>query len=88
MAEVEQHLSDARHADAADADEVDGADLARQFHARSSPARALRSAPIYEPEGIGEFARFGKWGGTARGLGGGPIEYSRTPALAKKGMAR
>ena len=33
VAEVEQHLGDARHADAADADEMDGADLARQFHA-------------------------------------------------------
>ena len=32
MAEVEKHLGDARHADAADADEMDGADLVRQFH--------------------------------------------------------
>ena len=37
MAEVEQHLGDARHADAADADEMDGADLARQFHAAPLP---------------------------------------------------
>ena len=39
VAEIDEHLGDARHADAADADEVDGADLVRQFHARMSPAR-------------------------------------------------
>ena len=32
VAEIVQHLGDARHADAADADEVDGAEFARQFH--------------------------------------------------------
>src|SRR5208282_5606113 len=37
MAEVEEHLGDAGHADAADADKVDGADLVRQFHARCLP---------------------------------------------------
>jgi hypothetical protein len=35
------HLDDARHADAADADKVDGADFIRQFHGfKKSPARA------------------------------------------------
>jgi hypothetical protein len=33
MTQVEQHLGDARHANAADADEVDGPNLVRQFHA-------------------------------------------------------
>jgi hypothetical protein len=33
MTKVEKHLGDAGHADAADADEVDWADLVRQFHA-------------------------------------------------------
>src|SRR3954470_6648338 len=32
IAEVRHHLGDARHADAADADEVDGAELGRQLH--------------------------------------------------------
>ena len=32
VAEIGQHLGDAAHADAADADEVDRADVARQFH--------------------------------------------------------
>ena len=32
VAEIDQHLGDAGHADAADADEMDGAELARQFH--------------------------------------------------------
>ena len=47
VAEIAQHLGDAAHADAADADEVDGADLARQSHAlfpRSSPPYAGRSS--------------------------------------------
>ena len=39
IALVEQHFGDARHADAADPDEMDGADLARQFHG-GSPAWA------------------------------------------------
>ena len=39
MAEIEQHFGDARHADAADPDEMNGADLARQFHG-GSPAWA------------------------------------------------
>ena len=33
IAEVAQHLGDAAHADAPDADEMDRADVARQFHA-------------------------------------------------------
>ena len=33
IAEIEQHLGDAAHADPADPDEVDGSDLARQSHA-------------------------------------------------------
>ena len=45
MAEVEQHLGDARHADAADADEMDGADLVRQFHG-SNPQRTRRRGPV------------------------------------------
>ena len=32
VAEVQQHLGDAGHADAADADEVDGPEFAGQFH--------------------------------------------------------
>ena len=32
VAEIDQHLGDAAHADAADADEMDGADIGRQFH--------------------------------------------------------
>ena len=32
VAEIAQHLGDAAHADAADPDEVDGSDLARQSH--------------------------------------------------------
>jgi hypothetical protein len=32
VAEIEQHLCDAGHANAADADEVYGAEIARQFH--------------------------------------------------------
>ena len=32
VAEIEQHFGDSRHADAADADEVNGAQLVRQFH--------------------------------------------------------
>jgi hypothetical protein len=32
IAEIAQHLGDAAHADAADPDEVDGSDLARQSH--------------------------------------------------------
>ena len=48
MAKVEKHLGDARHANAADADEVDGADLVRQFHAFKpsagpSPGQAART---------------------------------------------
>ena len=35
VAEIGEHLGDAAHADAADADEMDGADIARQLHARS-----------------------------------------------------
>ena len=44
-AKIDEHFRDARHADAADADEVDGADLVRQFHmanvsrAAGGPAR-------------------------------------------------
>ena len=38
MAEIDQHLGDARHADAADADEMNGADLFRQFHVSAPPA--------------------------------------------------
>jgi hypothetical protein len=34
VAEVEEHFGDAGHADAADADEVDGADFVRQLHFR------------------------------------------------------
>src|SRR5437667_12441370 len=41
VAEIDEHLGDAAHADAADADEMDRTDIARQFHAlvsRLSPA--------------------------------------------------
>ena len=44
VAEVDEHLGDARHADAADADEVDRADLARQFHARLNWAKRRKTA--------------------------------------------
>ncbi len=36
VAEIHQHLGDAAHADAADADEMHRTDVARQFHGRSS----------------------------------------------------
>ena len=36
VAEIDQHLGDAAHADAADADEMDRSDVARQFHAACS----------------------------------------------------
>jgi hypothetical protein len=35
IAEIDQHLGDAAHADAADADEMDRSDLARQSHCGS-----------------------------------------------------
>jgi hypothetical protein len=63
MSEVEQHLGDARHADAADADEVDGADLARQFHGFDVPRAAGERPRLNETNGISQFARFGKGGG-------------------------
>ena len=37
VAEVDEHLGDAAHADAADPDEVDRTDVARQFHRFSPP---------------------------------------------------
>ena len=42
-AEVDEHLGDARHADA---DELDGADFIRQFHGRKSPARPADRSPL------------------------------------------
>src|SRR5262249_54956075 len=45
VAEIHQHLGDAAHADAADADEVDRADVARQFHGCFPPiVRSTRLA--------------------------------------------
>ena len=37
VAEINEHLGDAAHADAADADEMDRADIARQFHRTGFP---------------------------------------------------
>ncbi len=37
ITEIHQHLGDAAHADAADADEVHRTDIARQFHDRIFP---------------------------------------------------
>ena len=42
IAEIDQHLGDAAHADPADPDEVDGSDLARQSHALFPDLAALR----------------------------------------------
>jgi hypothetical protein len=43
VAEVDEHLGDAAHADAADPDEVDRTSVARQFHRFSPPwSRAAR----------------------------------------------
>ncbi len=47
VAEIDQHLGDAGHADAADADEMDGAKLARQFHEANSPRRGAAAAREY-----------------------------------------
>jgi hypothetical protein len=41
VTEIAQDLGDAAHADAADPDEVDGSDLARQSHAASLVANCL-----------------------------------------------
>ena len=84
MAEVEQHFGDARHADAADADEMDGAELARQFH-RSALSSVLGSARDALDE-IGEpLGRIGD----ARALGGSrPLASSpagREGRAAKRG---
>ena len=54
VAEIDQHLGDAAHADAADADEVDRTDVARQFHRGSLPIvlttrSASRSAASMAP---------------------------------------
>ena len=57
VTDIEQHLGDAGHADAADADEMNGAELARQFHLHSFP-RALSRAR-HKP-----ICRFGQMGGS------------------------
>src|SRR5262249_6312402 len=49
IAEIGEHLGDPRHADAADADEVDGAELFGEFHSHrlchfERPVRRTRSA--------------------------------------------
>ena len=54
VAEIDQHLGDAGHADAADADEMDGAKLARQFHEASllappAVAGAAAKSPRHKP---------------------------------------
>ena len=68
VAEVEQHLGDAGHADAADADEMDGAELARQFHAfktLSGPVSRV-NRPAKNFDRIRRFHRFGKRGPAPR----------------------
>ena len=67
MAEVDEHFGDARHADAADADEVDGADLARQLHGSAFSRWAGELARAHEGDEIGQFARFWKSGGAPDG---------------------
>ena len=46
VAEIGQHLGDAAHADAADADEMHRADVARQFHDRSCPCGFIRACLV------------------------------------------
>ena len=46
VAEVDENLGDARHADAADADEVDGADFVRQLHVANVSRAAGGSARL------------------------------------------
>ena len=48
IAEIEQHFGDAGHADAADADEMYGAKLARQFHAMSASLFPIRLNPPHQ----------------------------------------
>ena len=50
VAEIDQHLGDAAHADAADADEMDRTDVARQFH-RAVSFRIVCNHEIGEPLG-------------------------------------
>src|SRR5271155_2923023 len=59
VTDIEQHLGDAGHADSADADEMNGAKLARQFHLDPFP-RALSRAR-HKP-----ICRFGQMGGALR----------------------
>ena len=46
VAEIEQNLGDARHADAANADEMNGAKLARQFHRMDLLGEARPGPPL------------------------------------------
>ena len=51
IAEIDQHLGDAAHADAADADEMHRADVARQLHAVpriSCPAMPRIASPLHQ----------------------------------------
>ena len=46
VAEIDQHLGDAAHADAADADEMHRSDVLRHLHAVASPLNGFRSATV------------------------------------------
>ena len=72
VAEIVQHLGDAGHADAADADEVDGADVERQrSHVRRPPREAGRCGE--SPHAIGQ-----------PGSGIGPRQRRRPAAAARE----
>jgi hypothetical protein len=60
VTDIDQHLGDAGHADAADADEMNGAELARQFHLHSFPRSLSRAR--HKP-----ICRFGQMGALRRG---------------------
>ena len=49
VAEIDQHLGDAAHADAADADEMDRSDFARQFHGSGPPRINAVAVPRRPP---------------------------------------
>src|SRR5262249_6522966 len=52
IAEIDEHLGDAAHADAADADEMDRTDIARQFHALVPRLCPGLGAPGCNPRGV------------------------------------
>ena len=95
IAEVDQHLGDAAHADAADANEMDRPDFARQFHRRRSlwwrqlPRRRYHTRhpqhQIGEP--VGGVDRTGRLGGRRHGgeAAGRPRPRPRSRSRAARG---